>query len=222
MGNRIDPWRLFHIANFYTDLTLKMFGGTKKDASHDIGDIENHELDARIEVKGRSNEHLLDIFSNQLTQAIDGKGFGFHNHVYAIYSYRNSWRNSSRRLTNMAKSREEMDEFLAKNTIHLFFVDADVLAAIREERGLRYARRAGEDAPIINMSKRVLLFFIQKPKETLQKYGLKNFRVFLRGESLIFRDHKISFLAIFVLRQGLMKKLLSNCQAVLFPQINCR
>jgi hypothetical protein len=82
---KVDPWRLYHIGDFFTDLAREILGGEKTAGSQDSGDIDNWELDTQIEVKGRGNKKSLDIYLKQLNSEIAQLGFPFTNLWYTIF-----------------------------------------------------------------------------------------------------------------------------------------
>jgi hypothetical protein len=207
--NIVDCWRLFHIGHFYTELAMKMFGGEKKDRTHDVGDIENFELGARLEVKGRSNHNILNIDSGQLDRALDKRGFPFSDHLYAIFSYRNKKRGDWRPICMRKANRASMNCFLALNTMQLFLVDVRVIAAVRSIDGVRMERRASKIKPAVKMNKETLLAFASRPEESLKRYRLRGFKVAVRKEEFFFLGQKMIFDMIAIVHRNQLEKLLS-------------
>lgn len=119
-----DPWRLYHIGNFFTDLAQEILGGEKTAGSTDSGDINNWDLDTQIEVKGCSNRNSPKIYSEQLSAEIQQLGFPLSCLWYVIFFYRNQGPrpNRDKSLIKKIKTAKAFDVFLCKNTMDAFVI----------------------------------------------------------------------------------------------------
>lgn len=204
-----DPWRLWHIGDFFTDLALEIFGGEKTAGSRDSGDIDNWELDVQIEVKGCSNRNSLKIYSKQLDAQVERRGFPFSHLWYAVFFYRNAWwKDSPRSLGNETPTRKTLNAFLNKNTMSLFVVDAKALMAIRDINGFKVEQRTNEVVKTIKMNKKTLSDFVKNPDRTLRHFKLQGFGVFNRRISMKFRGSVADFDLTLILPKKQLRQVL--------------
>ncbi|MBI2063011.1 MAG: hypothetical protein HYT61_02090 [Candidatus Yanofskybacteria bacterium] len=203
-----DPWRLYHIGDFFTDLALKILGGEKTASSQDSGDINNWDFDSQIEVKGCSNRNTLKIYSKQLDEEVEQLGFPFSHLLYVIFFYRNRWSDRSRSLSKETPNYKTLNAFLSKNIMVAFVIDARVLMAIRRVNGLRMEQRNNDVVHVIRISKGILHNFVKDSKGTLKHFKLRGFGVFSHKIYGEFRGSLTNFDLVFILSKKQLKKIL--------------
>ncbi len=207
MAWRVDPWRLFHIGDFFTDLAREILGGEKTAGSHDSGDIDNWDLDVQIEVKARGNKNVLNIYSRQLDSQAELIGFPFGQLWYAIFFYRNHWRDKKRSMAKETPTRKSLDLFLNKNILCGYVVDSRVLLAIRDSGGVKSAERTGESVDAIRVNKKTLQGFVGKPKSIFKKYKLRGFGVLKLKIRMQFRGSMAEFDLVLILPNKQLEKI---------------
>jgi hypothetical protein len=214
-------WRIPLIGDFYTDLALKIIGGKKTAGSQDAGDIENDKLDTDIEVKGRSNKNAFIVRAKQLEKRIAETGFPYGNSWYALFSYRNKWKGSDRRLGNVTSNAAEVDDFLGKNLKQMFIVDSRLIEALRQAGELEESEIASgqqESQIVLRVERKQFKQFLVTPEKCFAKYKLRGFRSAVFKVAMTFRGQPIKFDLFVVLPRKKLAELLDSFQAKLpFP-----
>lgn len=193
------------IGEFYVQLMTTLVGGEPNPFQNHNGatsvDLMHWSFDARIEVKGASNNNLAKIWVGQLRnhQEVAGEFFGTRC-WYGIFHYSNRRRHKGKarcRIEREVFSTSELWGFLASNTRMLSIIDARVLEAVRQVEGTTPVLHRGKQEHVVRLTRSFLTSFWDNPDFVLKRLGVDT-KVFTASRHLVYgtigkHHHTVSF-----------------------------
>lgn len=180
--------RLDLIGKYFVDVTRRLIGGKKPKNHKVIGDIHHDGLDAILEAKASGSPSDLRIFTNQLERLMESAdGFPGYSHChYMLWFYRN-WRQIRhgkkngvarkpvyiRPLGKETPTEEDLNRFLARETVAVWFVDGSILQALsKREDSTKVSVQWHRPSMIVRANRRLLQTIVDDPVKRLASLKL--------------------------------------------------
>lgn len=198
----LNNWRVQQSGTFFADCALQIFGGTRSASNYNLGDIEHDHLNARIEVKSRSNNGAIIIREKQLLALCESVGFPFDCAWYVIFSYRNTGLGQYKRFSQAAKNKKDVDAYLAKNLMQMYIFDAMILNKMNQAGEFSKKEIPGDPGTHIELhvERWKLRKFIEEPNPCFTKYKLRGFHSKAFKVKTVFHGRNLNFEILMALR----------------------